>query len=245
MLKRRKWISKRSLLLFAALATGFFASRMVFSQTPAPSTPAAPAATAPAAAAPASFPDYFDAHATDTNGDGKVDDKDTSKWPDATGGAAGVWITPAYSVDASGKSTGGELPSSLTPSDMYDRIAHNMFSINFVWTLVTGFLVMFMQAGFAMVEGGLCRSKNSAHTFAMNFMIYPLGCIGFYVYGFALGWGNWYNGPVRTGWYASLGPGTSVLNQGIGIGGDPSNSWRFQVWNRRYQRLLSSRCRRC
>ena len=90
-----------------------------------------------------------------------------------------------------------------------------------MWTLITGFLVMFMQAGFAMVEGGLCRSKNSAHTFAMNFMIYPLGCLGFYVYGFALGWGNWANGPTPPGWYASLGPGTAVLNQGIG---DPTRS---------------------
>ena len=56
----------------------------------------APAAAAPAAPAPApSLPDYYDGHATDTNGDGKVDDKDTPKWPDATGGAAGYWTTPA------------------------------------------------------------------------------------------------------------------------------------------------------
>ena len=42
----------------------------------------------------------------------------------------------------------------------------------------------------------MCRAKNAAHTIAMNFMIYPLGCLGFWVYGFALGWGNWFNGPV-------------------------------------------------
>ena len=88
-----------------------------------------------------------------------------------------------------------------------------------VWTLVTGFLVMFMQAGFAMVETGMCRAKNAAHTFAMNFMIYPLGCLGFWAYGFAFGWGNWFNGPVPPGWYSSLGPGTSVLNQGIVLAG--------------------------
>ncbi len=76
-----------------------------------------------------------------------------------------------------------------------------------VWVLLTGFLVMFMQAGFACVETGLCRAKNSSHTFAMNLMIYPLGCISFWVYGFALGWGNWYNA-VRAArdWYPSLGP---------------------------------------
>jgi len=52
----------------------------------------------------------------------------------------------------------------------------------------------------------------------MNFMIYPLGCIAFWAYGFAIGWGNWWNGPVPPGWYASLGPGLSVLNSGIGLG---------------------------
>jgi Amt family ammonium transporter len=112
--------------------------------------------------------------------------------------------------------------------DIYDRSAHNLFGINFVWALVTGFLVMFMQAGFAMVEGGLCRAKNSAHTFAMNFMIYPLGCLGFYVYGFALGWGNVANGPSTGAWFHPLGPGISVLSQGIGIGADPSGSGAFK-----------------
>jgi Amt family ammonium transporter len=33
-----------------------------------------------------------------------------------------------------------------------DTVGHNKIAINFVWTLMAGFLVMFMQAGFAMVE---------------------------------------------------------------------------------------------
>jgi Amt family ammonium transporter len=122
-----------------------------------------------------------------------------------------VWTTPA----GDGK---GDTPTTLTIQDVYDRVAHNTFSINIVWTLITGFLVMFMQAGFMFVETGLCRAKNASHTSAMNLMVYPLGCLGFWVYGFALGWGNWFNGPVAPGWYASLGPGLSVLNSGVGIG---------------------------
>jgi Amt family ammonium transporter len=132
-------------------------------------------------------------------------------WPDPTGGAAGVWAAPA----GDGK---GDVPSSLTIPDLYDRITHNLYSINFMWTLVAGFLVMFMQAGFMYVETGLCRAKNAAHTSAMNFMIYPLGCLGFWAYGFALGWGNWWNGAVPPGWYPSLGPGLSALNGGWGLG---------------------------
>lgn len=211
---------RRTMLLFLALAAGFFGSKMVFSQTPA-APAAAPAAAVETTTVAVVIPDYYDGHATDTNNDGKIDDKDTAKWPDATGGAAGYWATPAAAP-------GDGDPSALNVSGLYDRVAHNLFSINFVWTLVCGFLVMFMQAGFAMVEGGLCRAKNSSHTFAMNFMIYPLGCIAFYVYGFALGWGNWWNGLVPPGWYASLGPGLSLLNQGIGIGADPNAAGVFK-----------------
>ncbi|HEY2774508.1 MAG TPA: ammonium transporter [Candidatus Binatia bacterium] len=163
----------------------------------------APAAAAPAAAAAApesQLPAYFSA----TNGD-------KPSWPDPTGGASGVWAAPAGDAK-------GDIPSKLGITDVYDRVAHNLYAINYVWALVTGFLVMFMQAGFMLVETGLCRAKNTSHTSAMNFMIYPLGCFAFWAYGFAIGWGNWWNGPVPPGWYASLGPGLSVLNSGVGIG---------------------------
>src|SRR5258708_25407664 len=63
-------------------------------------------------------------------------------------------------------------------------------SANIVWTLVTGFLVMFMQAGFALVETGLTRSKNVAHTMAMNFLVYSIGILGFWALGFAFQMGG-------------------------------------------------------
>ena len=71
-----------------------------------------------------------------------------------------------------------------------DGVGHNRVAINFMWTLVTGFLVMFMQAGFALVETGLCRAKNASHTMSMNFMIYPMGMLGFYLCGFAFMFGG-------------------------------------------------------
>ncbi len=220
-------LKKQTFVLFVALAGGFLGSR-VFSQdaaTPAATTPAtpaaadatpaAPAATDTAAATPPKLPDYY---APDLE---KKDDAGNLFWPDPTGGHSGAWSTPA----GDGK---GDVPANIDKDGVLDRVNHNMFSINMVWTLVTGFLVMFMQAGFAMVEGGLCRSKNSAHTFAMNFMIYPLGCFAFFVYGFALGWGNWFNAPVGDGWVPTLGPGLAVLNSGAGIGADPSTPGVFK-----------------
>ncbi len=59
-------------------------------------------------------------------------------------------------------------------------------SLNLAWVLVGGFLVMFMQVGFAMLETGFTRAKNAVNTIAMNFVIYPIGVIGFWLTGYAL-----------------------------------------------------------
>lgn len=217
--RHRKW--RLIMCMAAAMAGGVIIGNWGNAQetdkaAPPPDTTAAAPATAPAAPA---VPDYFDGHATDTNADGTIDDKDTPKWPDAGGGNSGVWATP--SADHA------DDPATITAPALYDRVAHNLYSINMIWMLIAGFLVMFMQAGFAMVEGGLCRAKNSSHTFAMNFMIYPLGCIAFYIYGFALGWGNWWNAPVGPGWYPSLGAGLSLLNGGWGIGETAAGVFKY------------------
>jgi Amt family ammonium transporter len=69
-------------------------------------------------------------------------------------------------------------------------VDENRLGVNFTWTLVTGYLVMFMQAGFALVETGLCRAKNAGHTMAMNFMVYGLGMTGYFIAGFAFQFGG-------------------------------------------------------
>jgi Amt family ammonium transporter len=74
----------------------------------------------------------------------------------------------------------------LTVADVVSQVGQNRVAINFVWTLITGFLVMFMQAGFAAVETGLCRAKNANHTMMMNFMVYGFGMFAYWVMGFAL-----------------------------------------------------------
>ena len=164
-----------------------------------PADPAAPAGTAPA---PPALPPYMTATSPDST---------APLWPDAGGANSGYWTTPSPGPVGDGD------PEALTKTQLYDRIAHNLFSINLMWVLIAGCLVMFMQAGFMMVETGLCRAKNSAHTSAMNMMIYPLGCIAFYVYGWAIGWGNWWNAPVASGWYSPIGLGTVILDKGFSL----------------------------
>jgi ammonium transporter, Amt family len=110
---------------------------------------------------------------------------------------------PAGLTTASGANLDGLAPGTLDKgaydaaksSEPYaaklaDLVDENRIGINMVWLLVTGFLVMFMQAGFALVETGFTRAKNAMHTISMNFMIYAIGIIGFFVVGFALAFGG-------------------------------------------------------
>ncbi len=67
-------------------------------------------------------------------------------------------------------------------------------ALNLAWVLVCGFLVMFMQVGFAMLETGFTRAKNAVNTMAMNLVIYPVGLFGFWIVGYGLmmgGISNW------------------------------------------------------
>ena len=88
---------------------------------------------------------------------------------------------------------------------------------------------MFMQAGFALVETGLCRAKNAAHVMATNFMIYGLGMLGFWICGFAFMFGNYANGPVNIGWQPTLGQGLMLLNHGWGFGAQPNGAYTYGI----------------
>jgi len=78
----------------------------------------------------------------------------------------------------------------VTLADVANQVGQNKIGINFTWTLITGFLVMFMQAGFAMVEAGLCRVKNANHTYMMNFTVYACGLFAYWLIGFAIQMGG-------------------------------------------------------
>ena len=97
----------------------------------------------------------------------------------------------------------------LTVADVLNQIGANRIGVNFAWTLLCGFLIMFMQAGFAVVEAGLCRAKNANHTMMMNFMVYGVGMLAYFLIGFPLQMGG-------AGAVANLG-GTPVLNSEFAV----------------------------
>jgi Amt family ammonium transporter len=62
--------------------------------------------------------------------------------------------------------------------------------VNMAWTLITGFLVWFMQLGFAFLGAGLIRSKNNVNYWTKSFMDFCISSIGFWAFGFALMFGG-------------------------------------------------------
>jgi Amt family ammonium transporter len=54
------------------------------------------------------------------------------------------------------------------------------------WTLSSAFLVFFMNAGFGLIEAGLCRRKNATMILSKNFVVFAISTLGFYLVGFAL-----------------------------------------------------------
>ena len=62
--------------------------------------------------------------------------------------------------------------------------------VNLLWVVIGAALVIFMQAGFALVETGFCRAKHAAHVVSTNFAIFGLGFVGFFCIGFPLAFGS-------------------------------------------------------
>src|SRR3989441_5363121 len=164
-------------------------------QAPAPEPaqpPATPAAAPPAAQAPAMI--------TDADIKGVPTPKPKEK---AAGDPGGTLTGTAADIPVSDAKKG------LAMADVVNAVGQNLIASNFIWTLVTGFLVMFMQAGFALVETGLARAKNSNHTMMMNFMVYGVGMLAYWLIGFAIQEGG-------VGAVANLG-GTAPLNSEFAI----------------------------
>jgi len=110
-------------------------------------------------------------------------------------------VAMADTGDPTGVSTGNTpadvetvLPKDTPPADapgvLAGEVARTKTAVNLTWLMVGGILVLFMQAGFALVETGFTRAKNAAHTMMMNLVIFALGVIGWFVCGYALMFGS-------------------------------------------------------
>lgn len=73
---------------------------------------------------------------------------------------------------------------------MEEAIKGLQIGLDNMWLLVAAFLVMFMQPGFAMVEAGFTRSKNTANILMKNLMDYAIGSLLYWIIGFTLMYGD-------------------------------------------------------
>jgi len=90
-------------------------------------------------------------------------------------------------------------------------------NINVVWTLIAAVLVFSMQAGFAMVEAGFTRAKNTVNILMKNLMDFSVGSVAFFLIGFGLMFGV-----TRTGWF-----GTTLFGLSGITGSEDGTEWGY------------------
>lgn len=73
---------------------------------------------------------------------------------------------------------------------MEETLQGLQIGIDNMWLLIAGFMVMFMQPGFAMVEAGFTRSKNTANILMKNLMDFSIGSLLYWIIGFTLMYGE-------------------------------------------------------
>jgi Amt family ammonium transporter len=101
--------------------------------------------------------------------------------------SAPAWATP---TDAGGAST--------------EKLTHGELGLNLLWIVIGAVLVIFMQAGFALVETGFCRAKHAAHVVSTNFAIFGLGFVAYMTVGYSFMFGG-YSFPGLFGYDKAIG----------------------------------------
>ncbi len=127
--------------------------------------------------------------------------------------AALILVVPHLANAHNGASMGNVLEVLETSSD-------KTFA-DFLWIMIAGFLVFFMQAGFALVETGFTRAKNVANIMMKNMMDFGLGTIVFWAVGFALMYGS--------DFWGLFGSSNFFLSESVQADGT-LNNWMFANW---------------
>jgi Amt family ammonium transporter len=78
-----------------------------------------------------------------------------------------------------------------TAKSVQDAVTAQGQQMNLLWIVIGAVLVIFMQAGFALVETGFCRAKHSAHVVSTNFAIFGLGFVAYFLVGYAFMFGGY------------------------------------------------------
>lgn len=75
-------------------------------------------------------------------------------------------------------------------TSVLDTVASEVSAVDTVWVLIAAMLVFFMQPGFALVEAGLTRAKNTANILMKNFVDFSVGSVLYWLLGFSIMFGT-------------------------------------------------------
>lgn len=98
--------------------------------------------------------------------------------------------SPAIAQPAATTAAAPAPSAPVTQKALDDMKSAMSVGVDTVWVLFTAFLVFFMNLGFAMVESGLCRAKNTVNILAKNFIVFAIASISFWFIGWGLMFGN-------------------------------------------------------
>src|SRR5262245_61409695 len=96
--------------------------------------------------------------------------------------------TPAAAPAAAQAAAPPDLAAQV--AELSSKMASNKIAMDTVWVLITAFLVFWMNAGFALVESGMCRVKNAVNILSKNFIVFALSSLAFFVVGWGVMFGD-------------------------------------------------------
>ena len=105
----------------------------------------------------------------------------------------------------------------VTPAFAQEVPEHGVYILNSVLFLMAGFLVMFMAAGFCMLEAGLVRAKNTTMQLTKNMALFSIAAIGYYLIGYNLMYplGTWSVEGVLSGLFPAI-----AVMEAVGVAPD-------------------------
>lgn len=153
--------------------------------------------------------------------------------------AACALATPVFAQEAAAAAAAA---APAAPAVDLAALSGLRIGLDTVWVLVTAMLVFWMNAGFALVESGLCQSKNCVNILAKNFVVFALSTLSFYVLGWGLMFGDgtpWIgtsgllfvggadNSPALGAAAAAMNPFSTTVYQGVysAINWTPTPLW--------------------
>ena len=108
-----------------------------------------------------------------------------------------------------------------------------------MWTLIAGFLVFFMNLGFALVESGLSRAKNCVNILFKNYIVFAVSSVAFLVLGFGLMFGDGNSFVGTSGLWFAGGADNSPLTGDAYMGVYSSLNWTgIPLWVKFFFQLV-------